>query len=315
MSDFTEIVSSVNHLRHDIRAEVIAAEIIENGLNPSEFLIVPDGSFRRKFSRDISKAEILTLGNGQKVVGMHLTRDGLYDTLPEALFHEPLHEPYDSGNDMAKLSKKQKIEEKEARRFFLPFENELFFQRIQIEEKERDILARFSETLFYDIYPQFWKFDRTLPKKLVSRLVQILHWSHKVIGKNDLTAQCLEAIIDEKVTISSRRRGLPHNHFSGTMKEKTPGLGSAHLGENFICGEYQSDSDPVLEIVIGPLRNSTPSDYLENGSYTRFLESFFGFFIPVELDPLVTIKVCDEEYGFTLNEAHPEVILGYNSGI
>ena len=175
MNDLTDIASSINHLKHDIKAEVIAAEIVENGLSPAEIVIIPDGSFRRKYSRDVTYAEVIKSENGQKILGIHVTRDGLYDSLPEAIFHDQPNEPLISGHEMAKLSKKQKIEEKEARLFFLPFENEIFYHRTQIEVEERKILHRFSENLFNDIYPQFWKLDRSLPKKLVSRFVLVLH--------------------------------------------------------------------------------------------------------------------------------------------
>jgi hypothetical protein len=315
MNDLLEIASSINHLHHDIKAEAIAAEIIENGLNPAEVIIIPDGSFRRKYSKDISNAEVIKSDNGQKVLGIHITRDGLYDSLPEALFHDQTNEPLTSGHEMAKLSKKQKTEEKEARLLFLPFENEIFYHRIQIEIEERNILHRFSENLFDDIYPQFWNLDRSLPKKLVSRFVLILHLTHKILGDLDLTAKCLEIILEEEVKINILRNRHSNIGIPGFNSEKTLGLGSTGLGENFICGEYVSDYDPIMEFVIGPLKNSPIEDFLENGSSSRFLDCFYNFFVPVEMETLTTIKVSVDQQHFTLNDNLPNVILGYNSAI
>ena len=126
MNDLNEIAFSINHLKHDIKAEVIAAEIIENGLSPAEIVIIPDGSFRRKYSKDVISAEVIKSDDGQKVLGIHVTRDGLYDSLPEAIFHDLSTQPLTSGHEMAKLSKMQKNEEKEARLFFFHLKTKYF---------------------------------------------------------------------------------------------------------------------------------------------------------------------------------------------
>lgn len=315
INDLKSLASSINHLKNDIRAEVIAAEIIENGLNPADIVMIPDGSFRRKYSKDVTHAEVIKSENGQKVLGIHVTRDGLYDSLPEALFHDQSTEPLTSGHEMAKFSKKQKLEEKEARLFFLPFENEIFLHRIQVETEERRILRRLSENLFDDIYPQFWKLDRTLPKKLVSRFVLILHLTHKILGNLSLTAKCLEIILEEEVKINITRNKHSKDNHSLLITKKNKGLGETGLGEDFICGEYIPDSDPIMEFVIGPLANSSIEDYLENSPYSRFLACFYSFFVPIELDAVTTVIVDEAQQQFILDDKQSSVILGYNSGI
>jgi len=99
---------------------------------------------------------------------------------------------------MADDSKKLKIEEKEARKFFLPFENEIFFQRVNLELEERNLISQFSDNLFNEIFPDFWKIDRALPRKWVSRMVLFLHFAHQLISNQDNVAKCLEVIIEEK---------------------------------------------------------------------------------------------------------------------
>jgi hypothetical protein len=315
MNDLGRIANSVNQLLNDIKAEVVAADIIENGLNPADIVISPGGSFTRNYSRDINFAEVIKLDNGQQVLGIHITRDGLYDSLPEAVFHDQSSEPLTSGHEMAKLSKIQMIEEKEARLFFLPFESEIFYHRIQLEIEERKLLYRFGENLFDDIYPQFWNLDKTLPRKLVTRLVLILHLTHKILGHVDLTAKCLEVILDEEVKINM----ITHRHRkqdpSLTPVKSIAGLGSVALGENFICGDYVSDYDPAMEFVIGPLKNSSIEDFLENGSYSKFLSRFYSFFVPVEMEAITTVKVSETKQQFILTDKSSKVILGYNSGI
>ena len=315
MRDLKDMANSINQLLNDIKAEVIAADMIENEVNPADIVIFHDGAFNRNYSRDINYAEVTKLENGQQVLGFHITRDGFYDSLPEAVFHDQSNEPLVSGHEMAKLSKKQKMEEKEARLFFLPLENEIFYQRIQLEIEERKLLYRFSENLFNDIYPQFWNLDRTLPKKLVSRLVLILHLTHKILGNPDLTARCLEVILEEEVKINISRRSLKEKDLFSIPGKKSTGLGSSLLGEDFICGSYISDYDPVMEFVIGPLKNSSIEDFLENGSYSRFLSCFYSFFVPIEMEAVTIVKANETKQHFVLNDSSSKVILGYNSSI
>ena len=315
MRELFDIASSVNNIINDIKAEVVAADLIENGLDPAEIVVIPDGSFTRNYSRDISYSEVTQSANGQKALGIHITRDGLYDSLPEAVFHDQSDQPLISGHEMAKLSKKQKIEEKEARLFFLPFENEIFSHRIQIEIEERKILYRFSENLFDDIYPQFWKLDRTLPKKLVSRFVLILHLTNKIVGRLDLTAKCMEVILEENVRINLTTKEQGNKNLPAIAVGNTSGLGACALGDNLICGEYVSDSEPVMEFVIGPLKNSAVDDYLENGTFSRFLSCFYSYFVPLEMDAVTTVTVSKTQQQFKLDDHIPNVILGFNSGI
>jgi hypothetical protein len=294
---------------------VIIADLVENGLSLSDIVVIPDGSFRRNYSSDIAGAEVLKLDNGQKLLGIHINRDSLYDELPEALFHDQPVQPLSSGHEMANLSKKQKQEEKKNRLFFLPFENEIFYHRVTLELEERKILNRFSENLFDDIYPHFWNLDRNLPKKLLSRLILVLHYSHKIVGNKELTEKILGIILEEEVEINILRRGKHRKNAENNLSGNSPPLRSCMLGVDFICGEYVPDSDPSMEFVIGPLKNSSVEDYLENGSYAGFLECFYGFFVPVEMDVITTIKVSESRQKFNLNGETPEAILGYNTVI
>ncbi len=313
--DFNDISASINNLHHDIKAEAIIVDLIESGINPGDIIITPEGSFTRKFRRDISRAEVMRMNNGQEALSIRVTRDGLYDALPEGLFHDQASGQLNTGQEMAKESKKQKAEEKEARKFFLPFENEIFFQRVFLEMEERKILHRFSDNLFDDIYPEFWNFDRGLPHKLTSRLVLLLHFAHKIAGNLDLTAKALEIIIEEPVKVKRIRQQQQDTVSSGhsdDISEFT--LGEAGLGIDTLCG-HDDDAGIIIEFVIGPLQHSTIDEYLEKGQMTKFLECFYGYFVPVEMDVVTTLEIEKDMQNFVLGEPSSEVILGYNAVI
>ena len=58
MKDLEKIVTSINNLRHDIKAEAIIGDILENGLELNDIVTVQEGLFKRRFKPDVSHADI-----------------------------------------------------------------------------------------------------------------------------------------------------------------------------------------------------------------------------------------------------------------
>jgi hypothetical protein len=312
MKDLLTIKESVNELSYDIKAEIVIADLVENGLHQSDCIVFPVGLFRRRFKKDVSHAELIKLNNSQEVLGIHITRESIYDSLPEAIFHRPTDEGLTTGHEMAKASKTQKREEKECRTFFLPFENEIFFQKVQLELTERKILQRFSENLFNDIFPEFWNLDLSLPKELVSKLMLLLHYTHIFVGDCELTAKALEIILNEPVKVNLVSDPGNSDIATVSQRQNTSPLGSSSLGQDMICGNQSEEQFMVIEFVIGPLSNTRIEDYLEQGSIARFLDVFFSYFVPLDLVATKKIVGYAARQEFILSEEGPS-FLGYNT--
>ncbi len=317
MIDNGKIPEIVQNILFDIKAEALIADLIENGLQSEDFITIPKGTFKRRYSRDIDFTDEIKFENGQKVVRFFLNRDGVYDSLPEGLFHEKTVKSEKESDKISKESKKLKAEEKAVREFFLPFENEIFFQQIQLELEERNILSRFSENLFDDIYPEFWNLDKSLNRKYVSRMVLLLHFSHRIAGDCGLIAKCLETILEEKVTVRIvRNSNLKSRTIGGNnSSEKNCLLGQGKLGVSFVSGEKFDDLGKTMEFSIGPLKNTSVEEYLEKGAVSEFLKCFFSYFIPAELDVTSDIIVEELKQNFILNEMGGGSVLGFDSAI
>lgn len=315
MENTNKIKQTIHNVNFDIKAEAVIADLLENGLESDDFVVIPIGIFKRRYSRDIAFTSKIKLNNGLELSGIHINRDAVYDTLPEGFFHQNTEHSNESKN-VSKESKKLKEEEKAARNFFLPFENETFFQRINLELEERKILNRFSENLSDDFSPEFWRLDQSLDQGYLSRMVKFLHISHKIAGNTKLTEKCLEAILDEDVTAIIVKNCTPVkvNHKNGQRKQNWL-LGSALLGVDFVCGDEFMSMGYTMRFDIGPLRNSTITDYLKNGRILNFLKCFFGYFVPVELEVSTNILVSQEKQGFTLEPLGEGAVLGYKTAI
>jgi len=317
MVNSDKIEEAIRNILYDIKAEALIADLLENELESENFITVPKGTFKRRYSRDIDSIKEIKFENGQKVIGFYLNRDGLYDSLPEGLFHEKTDRTLKESGNFSEESKKLKAEEKAVREFFLPFENEIFFQRVQLELEERKVLSRFSENLFDDIYPEFWNLDKSLDRKYISRMVLLLHFSHRIVGNCSLTEKCLETILEEKVSVRVvRTMDLQNGEIDKSGSSvKSYLLGNSELGVDFVCGENFEHLGKTMEFNIGPLKNTNVVDYLENGTVTNFLKCFYNYFIPVELDVKSNIIVDLMNQNFVLGGTEEGSALGFESAI
>ena len=78
----------INSLLYDLRAEYLVAGMLAGGITAKEITASFDGVLKRKWSADINFAEIEKYENGEEALNIHLNRSGIYDALPESLFHE-----------------------------------------------------------------------------------------------------------------------------------------------------------------------------------------------------------------------------------
>jgi hypothetical protein len=310
----TNIPQTIKDLSHDLKAEAVVADLVQNGLENDDFVVVPAGTFRRRYSRDIASAGNLELKNGTRLLAINLNRDAIYDNLPEGFFHQ--NTEHTGSKSISKESKIIKEEEKAARKFFLPFENEIFAQRVSLELEERRILNRFSDNLADDFSAGFWRLDQSPDHRYLSSMVKFMHISHKIAGNTRLTEKCLAAILRENVTATLLKNCAPVkvNRKNGTGNASTR-LGAAMLGVDFISGDEFTDLGYTMRFEIGPLRNSGINDYLENGRISKFLQCFFGYFIPAETEVSVHVFVGPEEMGFTLEPHGEGAVLGYKTAI
>ncbi len=314
---FDEITQDVNHSNfYNIRAEAVVAELIENGIELKDLLVIHKGNFKRQYSRDLAYLETFMLEKNAEGLGIYLNRDGLYDILPEGLFHDKTGLEAGQSKKLSGDSVILKQEEKSVRKFFLPFENEIFLQRVILELEERKILGRFSESIFNNLYPNLWKLHKSINREYINRMILMLHISHKIVGNYELTALCLQNILEEKVVARLCReseyngRNLAHNESNSENI-----LGASSLGVNFVCGDLNDHFANSIEFIIGPLRTTKAEDYLPDASVTRFLDCFYGYFVPAEMNIKTTIEVADEELNFTLKQKGEGSVLGYETAI
>ena len=200
-----------------------------------------------------------------------------------------------------------KKREDEIRKFFLPFENDFFWQQIQIEQEETRLLEGLQSGILNDYFVKFWNLPKSIPKLYIAPLILLLPYAHRITGDLRLTAESLEQLLYEQVVIHQKS-----SVSSSIPRALSFGLGEAQLGLDMLCGDEFLEDAPVLEFVIGPLQRTKVPDYLEGGSLYDLLNTYTRFFVPAGLDIEFSIRVPEEQRNMIMNKDEGPV-LGYSS--
>lgn len=314
--DLQERSATINAMVYDLRAEYLVAYLLAEGMAPRDILVLYKGVLKRRWSTDIDHSEVESFENGQEALALHLNRAGVYDSLPEALFHHFPPGGQASASDMAKSSMKLKLEEKQVRSFFRPFENEIFYRKAQVAMRENHAFRSLQSDHLPGLVPAFWKIDERIPLEYAKKLTCFLPFAHRIAGDYELTARCLARILDEHVAPDYREDPPEYPDMLPNSQPGQPGcLGNGHLGVDFIAGQTASGYYGRLLFKIGPLKNTNPVDFFENGPADLLINCFYGFFIPAEVDVETKFFLEPEKEGFLLMKKGEteKRYLGYNT--
>ncbi len=293
--EIQDIYQELTTTYQNLKAEVFVTEILEkSSVNLTDIDVFNNSTFSRSYRRDVINFKLDSYSGNTDKLQFNIARNGLYDTLPEGLFHEPVKAKSDIS--FTELHQKQKRQEKDARSFFSPLENEFFTQRVNIEKNERKLINEFAN-LKTDFLLKFWNLDPEIPSDYSIKLLQLLPYVHKISGEIELTALSLEKIIGEKVTIEKKYKTLDDN-INDTSKEHQLGVDLVlELKETVI-------SYPCWEITIGPVDQKNIDKYIVSGATKKFITIFCDYFIPMEIDTKINVTYSSKEETFVLNETN-----------
>src|ERR1700737_4328317 len=133
-----DLAGFVQSLRSDIRFEVFIADLMTENLNSDDLVIESNSLFKRSYHHDIESVSEIEYGaSKKKKLRFVVNREGIYDQLPEDLFHQVSDTHVSDKDAVIQEIKEQQELEKLTRRFFQPVEHEFYNQRIKLEIEER----------------------------------------------------------------------------------------------------------------------------------------------------------------------------------
>jgi len=272
------------------KVEALLAELIEAGkLDFDHIRFRMAGLFKRGYQWDVIQAEYpAPRPNELRKLHLELSREGLYDMLPYSLFHHSRQsDAFKSIDKLTEETRQIEEEAQNARRFFAPFEQEFVRTRIKLELLERNLVSGFFNPLQEAIFNQFWKSgSHNIPVEQLQVLFYLLPLAHKIAGNLELMRQCFAAVLLEVVGLEYVQ--ADPDDFS---ELNTPALGAMELGVDAILGGVVAAEIPQLQITIGPVELKNIPAYLPGRSNDELLQFLCSYFVPLELDPCITVAL------------------------
>lgn len=311
-SEIIETALNYNDLRNDIRAEALAADFINQKVSADDIMINPMGLKERKFRKDIVsvRADENPI-NREEIIMINVSREGLYDGLPQGLFHKSDSASRSKGGNvdlMIEESRRLKEEEEESRKFFRIFEKEFNRARIFIEFEERKSILGFSENFRSELFLQVWNDIDEIDSEYLPGLFNILPYMHSVVGNKKLTESCISSILKQEVAIEIQRQdACIDNEANANL------LGERYAGIDFIIGNKFPNYSDRIDVIIGPIPKHNLIDYLAGGKARKVLQVLYDYCFPFDCNLNTLINLKKEENIFTLTENQNEARLGYTS--
>ena len=300
----------INRLPFDIRAEVLLAEMMLDQVQAEEIEIATNSVFSRNVHFDIEKVEENEyVTTRRKRLRFVLNRDGLYDLLPEDLFHQPLDPTvmYEREKIMQDI-KVQEQREQAARNFFLPYEQEFFRLRIRLEMEERKFMFANSGQIDTDVLSKLWNFPDFLDVEQKIKLGLLMPVMHRLVGDKELCGFIATDISGDEVNVTEQFKS--HSGFSAD-----PFLGTVALGTDLILGgEYQS-MEPCnnWNIIIKDISQLT--QYMPGGRKAELHLFLSNLMIPLENEVNFELNIAETSKEFVIGEETYAGALGYETYI
>ncbi len=291
MKDFSKIAELLNRLPFDIRFEVVAADLIEQGIRPDQLIAWPKSIFKRRFSKDINSVWSEKNNIGIEELHFELNRDGVYDILPEGVFHQrkSKRNGQNKGEVIADV-KQARAEKESARLFFEPMENEVLHLRIQIERAERKLFLDFEQSETNDLMINFWNLEEYREYPSIPFLIRLLPIMFRISGKLDLVKTCYELLLGVPIKIK-----MTHDSDTWNMPMSGWQLSAHALGLETVLSSSLPDDLPSYQIEIGPLHASEIPNFLSQGKTTKYLHLLNSYFLVAGCEVKFSILPYEDE--------------------
>ena len=305
-------LSATNSLETDYKAEVVAASQIEQGVDPDSIKIIRDGISRRGISTEIEEIyKEYSAYDLTDYLCIRANKEGMYDMLPQGLFHQPIKK-YTTGDkdDALEEIKIHRGEEFFVRRFFHLFEliADRTLTNAYLFEARYD--RKTSNTEFTELFTQYWPVLKMLTLKQSVFFMHIIPLLHNIRSHYKNMQQALSYILEVPARISTIK--LPakksERHFESSIS-------NSRMGVDFVLGKKFDDAIYDLKVTIGPISAEMMKNFLETAKGYKILESLLETFLPAHAFIVKEFIIDPKDSKFILSNESNSTFLGINSFI
>ncbi|XZF16266.1 type VI secretion system baseplate subunit TssG [Chitinophagaceae bacterium MMS25-I14] len=298
----------INRIDTDYKAEVVAASLMHYHYNADAIFMKRIGLGRRSRSKDINRLrqDYYDLDNHRLVI--ETNREGIYDYMPEGVFHAPTLGGIGKNTDeIIEQIRQQKKAEDDARRFFIPFELEAYYTTLSAVYFENSLDHKETNDELLEILKELWPILDHLDAENARTFVHLLPFFHAARGSRYWIEKCMTAFLKYPVNITDQHNKV-EEEISGNML-----LSDTRLGiDTLLCGSHY-DGTINWQINIGPLPAADIRKFVPGSSFNRLLGALYDYCLPAHV---TAMQHCITEAGtasFTLDTEMSENHLGYTT--
>ena len=235
----------------DLRPEVVIGELLIAGaLREDDLFFIRNGGSKRSVGRDIERMIPPGTTEHKTERGMvELNRAGIYDGLPEGVFHQGKRsKPFKSIEEIKDEYKENEEIEKQARRFFWPIDHELTWARVMVELNERRLTTDLLDDRTGRGVLRFWDPPDVFSEEEKGDLLMLLPLCYRLVGDLRLTAQAMEEVLQVRVELRTRvmDRPLELGQEAGRLADTQLGVDSLLMGAAHVL-------EQGLVVCLGPM--------------------------------------------------------------
>ncbi|GAB3425671.1 hypothetical protein [Niabella aquatica] len=258
-------------------AEAVFASLEDAGHQRNHIKVSNKGGFKKGYSNDVETMVIETL-NHKTSFELLLNRDGIYDRLPEGLFHQTKgNSRVNSVQDAVEEHKLFKEEEKHARSFFAPLEQTLFYYKADAESAERTTLYDIQNGKLSEAFYRFWNISPELPQAQASRMLQLMPYAGMIKADLTSTSSALAYVLSREVQIA-----VSEIYESDSLD--TPVLSQQTLGVDTVTGDKSNMMAVSWRCTVAGIPNNELYKYAEGNEIRAVIDRFTELFMPIDID-------------------------------
>ncbi|MGM9476713.1 type VI secretion system baseplate subunit TssG [Pedobacter sp. GSP4] len=300
-----------NELFTDYKAVAQAADLIERGVIDADRIeIVPLGPDKRAFSKDIENTSTYySEKRRHDRIRINTNREGLYDMLPEGLFHRP---PTGSAGldeeSMIKDIRERREEEKQARLFFTPFDAEINHVRVMTELYENKLDKKITYADLSQIFELGWDEFNLLNKEQSIIWMHLLPEIQQKRGDIDFVSKVLTALFNLPINLVDATANVAPIKIADDLQMQ---LGAGALGINTIIGDSFMPEHELFNINIGPSAPNELIKFIPGQKNRAILDMAINYLMPIEAEVNIELLTAADYQETVLSTNGDSTFLGY----
>lgn len=283
---------SPNTIDTDFRAELFAALLVEAGFDMEQIVMIRQGSCGGNLSkiiRSVAHRSLFSVAEAQ-YIEIITGKPGIYDSLPEDLFHASAFPGQTKDKERILMEIKQHREEEFfIRRLFSLFENELDRGTVEAQLLELRYDKKNKYRNYVDIFSVYWPVISSMPIRNALLFINLVPHIHLIRNSLQEIGDALSLILDAPIEVSKKTKqhgikaGKPNR-----IRNMCLGVDSVNVG-----AFYDGESD--LQIHIGELPASEVGRFLFGNPSHKILMALMDIFVEANKEVEVKISVIPSE--------------------